>query len=191
MNFLLRVWGLLTTIPNRLLSQWGLMLAAILGLVSSISLVMSIPLYADSIYYQTLQTNLFENDNENVIARPPFAFLFHYYGGWHDPVQMEDIQSVDQYFSETVVDELGLPLEHQTRYISTDTFPIFPLDTTNYSDEHNLAWVNLGFMDDLKNHVEMLEGSYPAPASASQNDPIEVMIHETLAFELGLQVGEQ
>ena len=100
MKFLLRVWGLLTTIPNRLLSQWGLVLASILGLVSSISLILSIPLYADSIYYQTLQTNINDQDNENTLPRPPFAFLFHYYGGWHGPKEFEDIQDVDQYFSE-------------------------------------------------------------------------------------------
>lgn len=191
MNFLLRVWGLLTTIPNRLLSQWGLVLAAVLGLVSSISLILSIPLYADSIYYQTLQTNIYAEEDNNRIPRPPFAFLFHYYGGWHDPVQWEDIQEIDRYFAETVVDEIGLPLEHRVRYISTDTFPIFPSDTTNYSDDHNLAWVNFGFMDDLENHAEILEGAYPTKASTSQDEPIEVMLHEDFALELGLQVGEQ
>ncbi len=191
MNFLLRVWGLLTTIPNRLLSQWGLVLAAVLGLVSSISLILSIPLYADSIYYQTLQTNIYAVEDDNKIPRPPFAFLFHYYGGWNDPVQWEDIQEVDHYFAETVVGELGLPLEHRVRYISTDTFPIFPSDTTSYTEDRDLAWVNMGFMDDLENHIDILEGHFPTPASASQDDPIEVLFHEELALELGLQVGER
>ena len=191
MNFLLRVWGLLTTIPNRLLSQWGLVLAAVLGLVSSISLILSIPLYADSIYYQTLQTNIYEAENENLIPRPPFAFLFHYYGGWHGAVQWEDIQEIDLYFAKSVVDELNLPLEHRVRYISTDTFPLFPTDTTTYSEERNLAWVNIGFMDDLENHVQIIDGNFPPPATTSPDDPIEVIIHEALALELGLQVGEQ
>ncbi|MFC1996441.1 FtsX-like permease family protein [Chloroflexota bacterium] len=191
MNFLLRVWGLLTTIPNRLFSQWGLVLASILGLVSSISLILSIPLYADSIYYQTLQTNINEQGNENSLPRPPFAFLFHYYGGWHGPKEWEDIQEVDQYFAETAVDSLGLPLEHDVRYISTDSFQIFPSATTNYSDDHSLAWVTIGFMDEIENHIEILEGNFPAPASTSQEDPVGVMIHEDLATELGLQVGEQ
>ena len=191
MNFLLRVWGLLTTIPNRLLSQWGLVLAAVVGLVSSISLIMSIPLYADSIYYQTLQTNIYDKEAENLLPRPPFAFLFHYYGGWHGPVQWEDIQDVDQYFSESVVDELGLPLEHRVRYISTDTFPIFPVDATNYSEDRSLAYANFGFMDDLENHIELLEGNFPNPSSLSQDDPIEVLLHEEMALKLGLQIGEQ
>ena len=92
MSLLLSTWGLLTTVPNRLLSQWALVLAAILGLVSSISLILSIPLYADSIYYQTLQTNIADPDDDGGIPRPPFTYMFHYYGGVHGPVHWEDVQ---------------------------------------------------------------------------------------------------
>ena len=109
MNLLLRIWGLLTTVPNRLLSQWGLVLAAVIGLVSSISLILSIPLYADSIYYQTLQININEQGDENTLPRPPFAFLFHYYGGWHGPKEWEDIQDINQYINDSAVNDLGLP----------------------------------------------------------------------------------
>ncbi len=161
MKFLLRVWGLLSTIPNRLLSQWGLVLASVLGLVSSISLILSIPLYADSIYYQTLQTNINDQDNGNSLPRPPFAFLFHYYGGWHGAQEFEAIHDVDQYFAESAVDALDLPLEQFVRYISTDSFRIFPAGTTTYSDERSLAWVTVGFMDDFQDHIEILEGQFP------------------------------
>jgi putative ABC transport system permease protein len=191
MNFLLRVWGLLTTIPNRLLSQWGLVFASVIGLVSSISLILSIPLYADSIYYQTLQTNINDQENENALPRPPFAFLFHYYGGWHGPQEFEAIQDVNQYISESAVDALGLPLDHYVRYISTDSFRIFPTGTETYSDERSLAWVTLGFMDDFENQIDILEGTFPKPASQSQDEPVEVLFNEELATELGLQVGEQ
>jgi putative ABC transport system permease protein len=191
MNFMLRVWGLLTTIPNRLLSQWSLVLASIIGLVSSISLILSIPLYADSIYYRTLQTNINDQGDDGTLPRPPFAFLFHYYGGWHGPKEWEDIKDVDQYFAETAVDSIGLPLQQDVRYISTDSFRIFPTDTSIYSDEHSLAWVTIGFMDDFGEHIELIEGEFPVPASPSQDDPIEVLLHEGLATELGLQVGER
>jgi len=191
MNFLLRIWGMLTTIPNRLLSQWGLVLAAIVGLVSSISLILSIPLYADSIYYQTLQTNINTSGVDGTIPRPPFAFLFHYYAGWYDPMQWENIQDIDRYIRESVVDEIGLPFDFGVRYISTDTFPIFPTGTTTYNEDHILEYVNLGFMDELQDHIEILEGTFPTPASMDQDDPIEVLMGEPLAVELGLQVGEE
>ena len=93
--------------------------------------------------------------------RPPFAFLFHYYGGWYGPKEWEDIWEIDQYFAESAVDAIGLPLEHDVRYISTDSFRIFPTGTTTYSDERSLAWVTLGFMDDLDDHIEILEGIFP------------------------------
>lgn len=190
MNFLLRVWGLLTTIPNRLLSQWGLVLAAILGLVSSISLILSIPLYADAIYYQTLQTNINAAPNEGSLPRPPFAFLFHYYGGWYEPLQLEDIQDIEQYFANTAADELGLPIETSVRYISTDNFRLFPTDTASYHEDSSLTYTSLGFMERLAEHIEILEGDFPAVASDNLDAPIEVLMHEAMAQELGLQVGE-
>lgn len=191
MNLLLRIWGLLTTIPNRLLSQWALVLAAILGLVSSISLILSIPLYADSIYYRTLQTKVYNSDGDGTIPRPPFTFLFHYYGGEYDPVQWEDIQEIDQYFRETVVGELGLPLEMSVRYFSTVFFPFFASGTSSYDEDQILEYVNLSFMDDLQDHIEILEGRFPEPASMDQDDPVEVLIAEELAVDLGLQIGEE
>ena len=190
MNFLLRVWGLLTTIPNRLVSQFGLVLAAVFGLVSSISLILSIPLYADSVYYQTLQTNIAASPEEGTLPRPPFAFLFHYYGGWHEAVQWEDIQAVDQYISDSVVSQLGLPLEQSVRYVSTNTFPLFPMGTSTYVDDRSLAYTSLGYMENLEDHIEILEGTFPAPASMDQNDPIDVLMHEKMALELGFQIGE-
>jgi len=190
MNFLHRIWGLITTIPGRLKAQWGLVLAAILGLVSSISLILSIPLYADSIYYQILQTNLDTSQMEGTLPRPPFAFLFNYYGGWTGPLQWEDIQDVDAYFAEGAVDELGLPLEVSVRYISTDNFSLFPRGTSAYDEDHRLTYAALGFMDDLEDHTEIVEGRFPAPAPTNPDDPIEVLVHERLATDLGLQVGE-
>jgi putative ABC transport system permease protein len=197
MNLLLRIWGLLTTIPNRLLSQWALVLAAILGLVSSISLIMSIPLYADSVYYRILQTNIYNSGEDGSIPRPAFTYLLHYNGGEHGPVQWEDIQEIDQYFRETVVDELGLPLKLRVRYISTVYFPLFPSGTfssdeaSSYDEDQVLEYVNLSFMEDLKDHIEILEGRFPMSASMDQDDPVEVLMTEELAVDLGLQIGEE
>ncbi len=191
MKFLLRTWGVLTTIPNRLFSQWALMVAAIVGLVSSIALIMSIPLYADSIYYKTLQTNINAVEEESTQPRPPFAFLFHYYGGWHGPRQWEDIQDVNTYIADTVVGAIGLPEQLRVRYISSDTFQLFSSGETDYSEERNLSWVNLGFMDRFDEHIELVEGSLPAPSTANDETAIEMLLSETLALELGIQAGEQ
>ena len=116
MNFLLRLWGILTTIPQRLTSQWGLVLAAIVGLVSSISLILSIPLYADAVYYRSLQESVADETATDITARPPFAFLFHYHGGWHDPVDWTDVEPLDSYLPDAAANVLGLPQKEQVPF---------------------------------------------------------------------------
>lgn len=189
MNFLLRVWGILTTIPQRLIAQWGLVLAAIVGLVSSISLILSIPLYADAVYYRILQQDLAETGNEASIARPPFAFLFHYYGGWHGNKKWDEIQAVDDYLTSSVSGMLRLPQESMVRYISTDAFPLFPEGDFVYSVDAKVTKTTIGFMSGVENHINILEGSFPQPASPNGN-PVDVLLHKNLADEAGFQVGE-
>ena len=80
MRFLLRTWAIFSVATRRLLSQRGLALATALGLVASVAIVMSIPLYTDAVYYRILQDELTEPTAEGELKRPPFAFMFRYVG---------------------------------------------------------------------------------------------------------------
>jgi len=188
MNFLLRIWGILTTIPQRLIAQWGLVLAAIIGLVASISLVLSIPLYADAVYYRILKQNI-EETQDGVLPRPPFAFLFHYYAGWHGEKNWGDIQDIDNYLTSSTPGFLRLPQEGLVRYISTDAYPLFPEGDFVYSANTKVTKTSIGFMSGVENHISILEGGLPQPASPN-GDPVEVLLHKNLADETGFQVGE-
>ena len=102
MAFLLRTWAIVHIVIKRLLAQFGLAFVTIIGLVTSITLVVSIPLYADSVYHHTLFEQV-SNASANAPSDPngnfqPFSFLFSYIGGWSGVRQWEDIQPVDQYF---------------------------------------------------------------------------------------------
>jgi len=62
MKIFLRVWAILLIAVKRLISQRGLVLAATLGLATAISLTLSIPLYADAIYYRIFKEQLISTD---------------------------------------------------------------------------------------------------------------------------------
>ena len=82
MKFINRIGGILGAIPYRLIAHWELALASVFGLVVSLSLILSIPLYADAVYYRALKKTITDDSEFGVKYRPPFSFLFHYYGGW-------------------------------------------------------------------------------------------------------------
>lgn len=183
----LRVWAILVIAVKRLFSQRWLALAIALGLVASVALTMSIPLYADAVYYRVLRQKL-----ERETGRPPFTFLFRYVGAWAGAVQLEDAQQVDEYLSNTAGPALGLPSKIFVRYFETDNFRLFPQEDVAYADMRDpLAWVSFGSATDFQNHVR-IEGNFPAVADPAPDSTssVEVMVHKALADELGLQVGE-
>ena len=115
MRFVLRLWSILTTIPNRLVAQWGLVLASITGLIASISLVMSVPLYADAVYMRILTRKIYQPEAEKAV-RPPFSFLFIMNGGSKGTKQWEEIQPFDDYFMGSGGSELGIPIKSKVSY---------------------------------------------------------------------------
>jgi putative ABC transport system permease protein len=192
MKFFLRIWAILTTLPGRFIAQWGLVLAAILGLVTSVSLIISIPLYSDAVYSQTLQNKVLQQDATS-LRRPAYAFLFQFYGGWSGVKQWEDIQPADNYITNTAPRQLGLPLENYVRFSKTDSFPLFPMgDKTVYKDIRSiLSWGSFTFMSDIQDHINILEGQFPGDYNYTNDSAIGIMVSETMATQLGLQIGEE
>ena len=194
MKFLSRSFAIFAVATRRLLSQRGLALATAVGLVASIALVMSVPLYTDAVYYRILQEELSNagEDDAAALSRPPFAFMFRYVGSLYGMKEWDDITQVDEYLMEQGVPALGLPHKMTVRYAKTDNFRLFPSEDIAYADVKDpLAWVNYAFVSEFEKYTTLVEGVYPQPASSNPEDAVEVAINDAMADELGLQVGEQ
>jgi putative ABC transport system permease protein len=191
MSALLRIWATFAVAAKRLFSQRWLTLATALGLVVSVALTMSVPLYADAVYYRVLREELSGGSDPDRGNRPPFAFMFRYIGAWGGPVELEDVQPVDQYLSGPATSALGLPQKLIVQYFKTDNFRLFPQEDIAYADiKDPLTWVSFGFASGLEDHIVVQEGSFPAVAAPSQDSTVDALVSEALATELGLQVGE-
>jgi putative ABC transport system permease protein len=187
---LLRIWAIFIVAIKRILSQFGLAVAAVLGLVIAVALTMSVPMYADGVYYRTFLETL--RPSEDTIApRPPFSFMYYYGGGLSDAVQLEDVQALNDYMTTSAGANLGLPQELMLRHFRTEIYRMFPVDATNFSDPSaSLAFVRFGFVSDLEPHITIFEGNWPETPAPTSDSTIDVLIADTLATELGLQVGE-
>ncbi len=192
MMILLRAWAAIVLAIRRLLSQWTLALATLVGLVVAVALAVSIPLYADAVYFRIFETELSKLTNKGPVSPSPFAFVFGYYGAWDGEVEWEEIQPLDAYLVSSASAALGLPQELFVRYLKTDTFRLFPEgEDLGYADKKDpLAWVDFASISGLENHITLIEGRFPEPASSSSDSIVEVLVSQALANELGLQVGE-
>lgn len=190
MSFLYRLGAVFTITFKRLWAQRSLTLVTLAGLVTAVALIMTVPLYADAVYFRILQEELSTNAAAQG-RRPPFAYLYDYIGAWSGPVQWEDIQAVDAYLSTRGARELGLPQKLFVRHLETDRFRLYPADAGNYDDGSTAFGIfYFAATSDIADHIEVVEGAFPALAAPSPDSEIEVLITTSLADESGLQVGD-
>jgi len=175
---------------KRLWNNKGLTLCSIIGLTAAVALISSIPLYTDTANFRILKEQLVSRQGETQRVRPPFAFMYRYIGAWHDPVEMEAYEPIDEYMTNSVAGTLGLPVEEYVRYVKTDNFSFFPLSEAAYIGlRQPLGWVNMGFVSAVEEHIDIVQGSMPGDAP-SDSEVVDVMISEELSQETGIQVGE-
>ncbi len=196
MGFLLRTWAIVVVALKRLLSQFGLSIATLLGLIVSSALVMSVPAYADAVYYRMLKTGLFgapeQVQEATAASREPFAFMFRYIGSWHGAVEWADIEPLDAFMAPGLSDVLNMPQKVAVRHFKTDNLRLFPANAVEYDDvKKPLAWVSFSTASDFENHITLVEGAWPAPAAVGGTEPVEVLVSDGLAEKLGLHAGEE
>jgi len=176
---------------KRLWSHRGLALCLAGGLSVAVALAMAVPLYADGVNYNLLNAALSKAAAQS--RRPPFNFIFHYVGSWHEPIPAEQYAPVDTFLREQVSGVVGLPALGFTRYVSTDNLQLYPPGEKIIRSQR-LDLVKLAFVSGIFDHIRLVEGQLPSPVSGewvgNEGDPIEVLVSLALANDVSLQVGE-
>lgn len=186
---LLRIRAVFGLAIKRLLAQPLLSAATIIGLSVAVALILTIPIYSESVAFRILTERLVEQ-SENV-NRPPFSYLVNYIGAWSEPVNWEDSVPLDTYIREDFGADLGLNPTMTIRHLETINFRFYPADETVYTDETSLDYMSFVTTDDIEAHITLLEGRYPVPAEAAPDSLVEVMITHDFADDFGIQVGDQ
>lgn len=192
---LLRIWATLIVAIKRMTAQRGLFLATLLGLVAAISLVLSIPIYSEAVYYRMLSEGLFSDTPSfrGKVTRPPVALLFRYTGSFTGPTQWDNIQSLDNYFLQQIEADLKLkksPEVEGTRIFTTGIFGFFlEQDEDEITEKHPEFQIGLSTLGNHDTHVSIIEGRYP-DFSMDENAPIEIAVSSLIADKMGLQIGE-
>jgi putative ABC transport system permease protein len=189
MNLVYRIRAVFVVTLKRLWAQRGLTGATALGLVIAVALVTTVPLYADAVNFRVLQEQVGVQAEQR--HHPAFAYLYSYVGSWQGAIEWEDVQALDDYFRGPAPADLGLPLQLGVRHFETDRFRLYPAGAGQYDDQGDgLAVVNLATTEGIADHIEIVVGRFPQVADPGPQTPIEVLVTEPFATQLGLQVGE-
>ena len=188
MRFLFRLRAIVLVATKRLFAQPLLTLATTIGLTVAAALILTVPIYAESMAFRTLQQRLTQRSNQS--NRPPFSFMFSYIGSWVDPINIEDIDAVDGYLREQGGPDLGLETQLFIRHLETENFRLYPGSETIYEETSTIDYVTLGTTENIENYIELVEGVLPAASDPAPDSIIDVMIKEDFATEVGIQLDE-
>ncbi len=191
MRLIMRIWAIFAVAAKRLLAQRWLALATALGLVMSVALGLSIPLYADAVYYRVLRQEIWGALNVEDSSDLPLVLTFLFTGGRNTSLEWEQARPVDDFLSQRAASVLQLPVRQFVSHFRTNNFGLYAGEDGAYAaSEGPMSWVSFGMADGYEKYVTVVEGTMPTVASADQNSPVEVLVSEELASILGLQVGD-
>jgi len=194
MRLLANLLSTLIIAAKRLWNHRLLMLCLLAGLVAAVGLLSSIPLYSDAIHHRLLQGELY--GRASVPAQgdhrgSPLPFLWRYIGAWHGEIDWDTYAPADEYLSQQAAGVIALPLELQVRHVTTANLRLFPAGNSGFEKDEPLLWTSIGFISGLQERIELVEGAAPPPQAGGAGGGLKVLISQTTAEQLGLQVGER
>jgi len=187
MYWLLNLAGMVSVAARRQRSYFGLVSALLVGFVVAVALVSSIPIYTDAVGYRILRSEL-APEGQNT-TRSPFAYMFARSAANSTPIAPDAYRKVDTYLAGAGANDLGLPVEFAVRHVATDRLQLLPPAAPGVAPAQSLLWVSAGFVSGIEDKVELIDGSLPGQ-SPSGDGPVEVLLSQRVAEELGIQVGE-
>ena len=182
MRLLLNTFSLFALAAKRLWNHRLLMLSLWLGLVTAVAIMSSVPMYADATQNRLLQGELTEAGT----FRPPFAFMWRYIGAWNGDIDLAEYEPVDNYLKEQAAAVIGLPAQQIIRHVSSIKLRLYPGAESSFNENEPLLWANVGFVTDIAEHINIIEGSLPQEAG----EQMQVLVTQATADRLGLQAGE-
>ena len=175
-------WSPIVTLAlKRLWSQKGLTAATLTGLIVGVTLIMTVPLYANAVNFRILEEQLSSQTERN--NRPPFAYLYNYIGAWYEPVTWDAVQPITRYLRDEGAQTLGLPPEVFVWHIETNDYRLSDGPAA-------LASMRFGTTSDLQDHIEIVDGIWPVQAPLNSETPIGVMMTAASAEALNIAVGD-
>ncbi|MDI7278163.1 MAG: ABC transporter permease, partial [Anaerolineae bacterium] len=172
---------------RRLLAAPVLALAAAFGLGTVVALVMSIPLYADGVYFRLLRQAVVSG--RAVGGGTPLVFRFRYVGARDGPREWEEVQALDAYLARPVGAALHLPQDSFTRHLKTDIFRVsYP--EVDPGAEGTVTWISLATVSQLAEHARVVSGEMPQPGDGAESE-LEVLVNAQAAAEHDWRAGDR
>lgn len=152
------------------------------GLVLSVALVSSIPLYAGAVSQKMLSEELAQKQQQTGV----FSGLFEVSSVLLSATPYEDIQALDLRMGEAF-SQFSIPSLHRVTVRESERLRVVPAEGSGL-DPGVERWGKLGAMSGLETEIELIAGRLPA-AGAADGRRSETIVFESLLTELRVELG--
>ncbi len=193
-------FALLAFVLKRLFNNGPLVLSTALGLVITVTLATSIPLYSEGVSEFLLKRELSNPTNR---IQPASSVLLRHFDRKSEsskPTNIDDYLEADGFFSEYLEFLIGLPEIQQVAYLQTDVLPIIAFTKTSAATtrRRDVAYGFIATMTKFENNVSLMEGRFPSSEVATVTDisGAEIPLLEASLFsdamdKAGLLLGDR
>lgn len=180
--------ALLVMILRKMVKNKWLELTLLLGLILTVALVSSIPIYTESILQRMLVKDL-ENLQKNTNSYPGVHLTSAYFGGDIKPENASALlKYVDNYMANVAEPGFTLPVKEFVQERETRKYNFLPL----YPDQINpkvRRFADIGSMSGLEDNVRLIDGRFPAKGKV--DGVYEALVVEDALNKLKMVLGNE
>ncbi|TVY10091.1 ABC transporter permease [Paenibacillus cremeus] len=180
--------ALLVMMIRKMVKNKWLELSLLLGLVISVGLASSMPIYTNAILHRLLikDLELLQTDTQQY----PGILWTSIYSSAENGVEdnVKKLREADRFMTEQLHPRLGLPLKTYVIERATDRFAMLPVDPTRVDDKVNRP-VDIVAMSEMQEHAVLKDGVWPQKEPV--NGEYEVVVVEDALSNLKLVVGNE
>ncbi|MFS1514385.1 ABC transporter permease [Chengkuizengella sp. SCS-71B] len=191
--------AIFTMIIRKMIKNKWLEISLLLGLMLSVALTSSIPIYTNAILHRMLVKEL-----ENLqLQQNVFPGRFDVSSSIRSSMPPEDrekyLSSVDKYMEEVITEQISLPILSNVKQRETLNYSFIPLEEFNFlselaDDEEKTSSlrsrkINILGSSEFNDHIQLIDGRLPS--NQVEDDVYEVLITEGSLSALNITLNKE
>jgi putative ABC transport system permease protein len=171
---------------KRTRSRWGLTLLSLVGIVLIVGLLVSIPVFTDSVGFHILRQELASYAYGN--ANPLLAMRYYRVPNAPEAMSVGRALETADWLGAVTSREIGLPIKQRYVQLGSHAFTLRALPEDTRYAQRELRQVRVNCIIDSEEHIEVIEGRPFAEADTA--DELLVWARPELLSALGARPGE-
>lgn len=171
---------------RRNLSKWQPMSFVVVGLVITIALIATIPLFTDAALDRFLRSELAAQDSDLSLS----SLLLVHRVPFSSHTSLERYARADRFMRQSAPSLVGLPLDRLTRYGSTRVARFLSAEQRELPEDlRRYQSAGLAFLTGLDGHIEIVLGE--GISSAGAGTEIGALVSERFYYDHDVQLGDR